>query len=310
MQEYGKKYLTAQNTTVVISPHEIEKYPSGMVHLDDISVIDTMIGFKDADSAHYVPPSVREQDKGEQHVADYIFTDVPVKEGQNDAVKRTLEAMDANGVSMGLVTLMGTHALNAAKNYPDRFILCSHVSANDVMEAVKTIHSEHEEHATRAVSVFPAGTVPQVPINDAKMYPVYAACVDLDLPIFINAGVPGPRVPGESQHVGLFDSICYDFPDLKVVMRHGGEPDEDLAIKLMLKWPNLFYSTSAFSPKHYPTTIINYANTRGAEKILYGGYFPFALELDRIFEELRSVPFRDHVWEPFLRTNAARLLHL
>ena len=90
-------------------------------------------------------------------------------------------------------------------------------------------------------------------------------------------------------------------------MRHGGEPDEDLAIKLMLKWPNLFYSTSAFSPKYYPTAIIDYANTRGAEKILYGGYFPFALELDRIFAELRSVLFRDHVWEPFLHSNAARL---
>ena len=305
-----RKGRTAQNTPVVIFPHRIEKYPSGMVHLGDISVIDTMIGFKDADSAHYVPSSVREEDKGEQHVADYMFTDVPAQEGHQDAVERTLEAMDANGVGMGLVTLMGNHALNAAKNYPDRFLLCSHVNANDVMEAVKTIHSEHEEHGTRAVSVFPAGTVPQVPINDAKMYPIYAACVDLDLPIFINAGVPGPRVPGHSQHVGLFDSVCYDFPGLKVVMRHGGEPDEDLAIKLMLKWPNLFYSTSAFSPKYYPTAIINYANTRGSEKILYGGYFPFALELDRIFAELRSVPFRDHVWEPFLHSNAARLLHL
>mgnify|MGYP001968690915 CR=1 FL=1 len=102
----------------------------------------------------------------------------------------------------------------------------------------------------------------------------------------------------------------YDFPDLTFVTRHGCEPWVDLVVKLMLKWPNLYYSTSAFAPKHYPKAIIDYANTMGAEKILYGGYFPFALELDRIFEELRSVPFRDHVWEPFLRTNAARLLNV
>ena len=61
-----------------------------MVHLGDISVIDTMIGFKDADSAHYVPSSVRGEDKGEQHVADYMFTDVPAKEGQHDCVLSTL----------------------------------------------------------------------------------------------------------------------------------------------------------------------------------------------------------------------------
>ncbi len=279
-----------------------------MVPPKNISVIDTMIGFKDVKSDHYVPPSVREDDQGEQHVADYMFKDIPKNDQQGSAIQRTLEAMDANGVGMGLVTLMGDHALNAARDYPERFILCSYVDVNDVMGAVHKIRSEHAEYATKAVSVFPAGNFPEVAIDNAKMYPVYAACVDLDLPIFINTGVPGPRVPGKSQHVSLFDIVCYDFPDLKVVMRHGGEPDESLAVKLMLKWPNLFYSTSAFSPKHYPEAIIEYANSRGADKIIYGGYFPFALELDRIFEEFSDVPFRDHVWEPFLRTNAANLL--
>ena len=91
-------------------------------------------------------------------------------------------------------------------------------------------------------------------------------------------------------------------------MRHGAEPDEALAVKLMLKWPNLYYSTSAFAPKHYPKAIIDYANTRGSDKIIYGGYFPFGLELDRIMEEIEALPFRDHVWKPFLQDNAATLL--
>ena len=42
-------------------------------------------------------------------------------------------------------------------------------------------------------------------------------------------------------------------------------------MKLMLKWPGLHYSTSAFAPKHYPKAIIDYANTRGADKIMYAG---------------------------------------
>ena len=116
-----------------------------MALLRDISVIDTMIGFKDADSGHYVPPSVRQEDKGEQHVADYMFTGVPAAEDQVGAVQRTLDAMEANGVGMGLVALMGAHALNAVRNYPDRFLLCSHIDPTDVMEAVNTIHSEHKE---------------------------------------------------------------------------------------------------------------------------------------------------------------------
>jgi hypothetical protein len=93
-------------------------------------------------------------------------------------------------------------------------------------------------------------------------------------------------------------------------MRHGAEPWDDLAVKLMLKFPNLYYSTSAFAPKHYPKSIIDYANTRGSEKILYAGYFPMGLSLDRIFSDMEHVPFKDEVWPKFLRDNALKVFGL
>lgn len=93
-------------------------------------------------------------------------------------------------------------------------------------------------------------------------------------------------------------------------MRHGAEPWEDMAVKLMLKWPNLYYSTSAFAPKHYPEAIIRYANTRGADKVIYAGYFPAGLTYERIMDELPNVPFKDEVWPKFLRHNAAKVLGL
>ena len=63
-------------------------------------------------------------------------------------------------------------------------------------------------------------------------------------------------------------------------------------------------------PKHYPKAIIDYANTRGADKIIYAGYFPMGLSLERIMTEMKDVPFRDHVWPKFLRENALRVLKL
>ena len=112
------------------------------------------------------------------------------------------------------------------------------------------------------------------------------------------------------QHVELIDQVMYDFPELVFVTRHGCEPWEKLAMKLMLKWPNLYYSTSAFAPKHYPEEIVNYANTRGADKIIYAGYFPMGLALERIMTDMPNVPFRDHVWPKFLRDNARKVLKL
>ena len=89
---------------------------------------------------------------------------------------------------------------------------------------------------------------------------------------------------------------------------HGAEPDVDLAVKLLLKWPNLYYSTSAFAPKYWPEEIIKFANSRGSDKVIYGGYFPMGLELSRIFAEMNAVPFKEDVWPKFLRDNAAKVL--
>ncbi len=113
------------------------------------------------------------------------------------------------------------------------------------------------------------------------------------------------------QHVELIDEVCWFFPDLKFVMRHGADPWTDLAVKLMLKWPNLYYSTSAFAPRHYPESILNYANSRGADKVMYAGYYPMGLSLERIFTEMPNVPFKDEeVFAKFLRHNAARVFGL
>jgi predicted TIM-barrel fold metal-dependent hydrolase len=112
------------------------------------------------------------------------------------------------------------------------------------------------------------------------------------------------------QKVELLDEVCWFFPELRIVTRHGCEPWTDLACKLMLKYPNLHYMTSAFAPRHYPEEIIRFANTRGADQVMYAGYFPMGISLERIFAELPQVPLRDHVWPKFLRENALRVFKL
>jgi uncharacterized protein len=134
--------------------------------------------------------------------------------------------------------------------------------------------------------------------------------VELGIPIFCCAGTPAPRLKAACQHVELIDEVMYDFPDLVFVTRHGCEPWTELAIKLMLKWPGLHYSTSAFAPKYYPKDIIEYANTRGADKVIYAEYFPMGLSLERSMTEMPHVGLKDEVWPKFLRTNALRVLGL
>jgi predicted TIM-barrel fold metal-dependent hydrolase len=280
-----------------------------------IGVVDLMIGFPSAHARrHYdfMKPLLHDEESGRMEFpAEYMFKQVPnhLEEGQ-DPIEVTLAAMDRHGIAIGLVGVGGQTSVRALKAHPDRFRASLEVDPNDITGAVRAVRRAREEHGIVAVTSFPAACNPQVPVSDRRYYPVYQTCVDLDIPIVVNAGIAGPRLPSACQDVMHFDQVCYDFPELRIVMRHGAEPWEALAVKLMLKWPGLHYMTSAFAPKYYPKAIVEYANTRGADKIMYAGYYPMGLSLDRIFTELPDVPFRDHVWAKFLRENAMRVFKL
>ena len=286
---------------------------------NDIGIVDTMIGFPHRDMKEvyrFITRQTKDKESKEQFdfPVEYIFKDVPEKElvGSDDPIGITLREMDLWGVEKGLIGVGDPEGVGAKAlaQHPDRFIPSTTIDPNQGMRGIARLVADHETFGVRAVGVFPAGTFPQVPINDKKMYPVYAKCVELGIPIFCCAGVPGPRLKAACQHVELIDEVMFDFPDLVFVTRHGCEPWTDLAVKLMLKWPNLYYSTSAFAPKYYPADIVDYANTRGADKVIYAGYFPMGLSLERIAHELPLVGFKDEVWPKFLRTNALRVLGL
>jgi hypothetical protein len=280
-----------------------------------LPIVDTMIGFPHEGFEQY--DFIRKQTKDRnskeemEFPAEYMFKDVPKDLPTDDPISVTLHEMDKYGIEVGLIGVSDATSRLALKRHPDRFVPSGNIpDPNDVTGSVRALRQEYEEFGIRATGVFPAGTFPQVAIDDPKMYPIYQTCVDLDIPIFCTAGVPGPRLKYAPQEVSRIDVVMYDFPDLVFVTRHGCEPWEKLAWKLMLKWPNLYYSTSAFAPKHYPQEIINYANTRGADKIIYAGYFPMGLSLERIFTDMPHVPFKDEVWPKFLHENARRVLKL
>ncbi|MEZ5238717.1 MAG: amidohydrolase family protein [Microthrixaceae bacterium] len=281
---------------------------------DDVGIVDTMLDlpFSDVASTYeFLAPNLRDRESNEEFEfpVEYMFRDVP-KAATEDPVEHTLALMDHHGIDQALIGAGSEQQLRALREHPDRFLASIGVDPNDGMDAVRQIEAAHGDVGLRAIVGFPAGYNPQVPINDKRWYPIYAKCCELGIPVFMCVGVPGPRVPMACQKVELLDEVCWFFPELTIVMRHGAEPWEELAVKLMLKWPNLYYSTSAFAPRYYPSAIIDYANTRGADKVMYAGYFPMGLTLERIFSELPEVPLRDEVWPKFLRHNARRVLGL
>lgn len=288
--------------------------------LAKVGAIDLMLNVPGEDQRgwyEFMKPLFLDRDSRERFEmpAQYMFKDIPKVGAQDDYVAYTVAQMDRHGIARAMVGIDGPEAYDtpnaqAIRRYPERFFGSYQANPNRGMDEVRTIVRMHAEHGIKAVTAFPSGLCPQVPIDDKKWYPVYAKCVELDLPICVCVGVPGPRLPMAPQKVELIDEVCWYFPELRFVMRHGAEPWTDLAVKLMLKYPNLSYSTSAFAPRHYPRAIIDFANTRGADQVMYAGYFPMGLSLERIWKELPDVPFKAEVWPKFLRGNAERVFKL
>jgi uncharacterized protein len=282
----------------------------------DVGTIDTMVSLPKQDRRtvyKFLGPQLRDSESKEQFSfpAQYMFKDLPPEVEDNvDTVAVVLDNMDRFGVERAMIGVRPERedAIRALKEHPDRFFASVEIDPTGGMETLRYMEEMAGLYDVRAFTTFPAGCA--TPINDKRYWPVYAKCVELDKPIFICAGVPGPRVPMDPQRVEYLDEVCWFFPELTVVTRHGCEPWTDLAVKLMLKWPNLYYSTSAFAPKHYPQDIVRYANTRGADKILYAGYFAAGLTYDRIWGDMDSVAFDEAVWPKFLRDNAIRVLKL
>ena len=283
---------------------------------DDHKVIDLMLNVPGPDNSGWYdfmqPMLMDEESKKMLMPAQYMFKDIPVAGAQDDYIEHTIALMDQFNIAIAMQGIDDCDevAKEAYRRFPDRFINSYEANPNNGMDEVRKIRRLKEQFDIKAVTGFPSGLCPQVPVNDKKWYPIYAALIDLDIPFCPCMGVPGPRLPMGPQKVELIDEVCWFFPELKIVMRHGCEPWTELAWKLMLKYPNLYYMTSAFTPKYYPKDIIHYANTRGSDKIMYAGYYPMGISLERIFKEMPEVPFKDEVWPKFLTDNAKRVFKL
>ena len=218
----------------------------------DIEVIDLMMAIPNNDTSDYydfIKPLLMDEESRQQFQmpAEYMFKNLPQVGEHDDYAVYTLSKMDEFGIAKGMIGVDEDQyetQNQAVNDYPDRFIACYDANPNNGMEEVRKIRRLKEAYDLKAVTAFPSGLCPQVPLDDKKWYPIFVACIDLDIPFCPCVGVPGPRIPMGPQKVEHLDEICWFFPELKVVMRHGGEPWTDLAWKLMLKYPNLYYMTT------------------------------------------------------------------
>jgi predicted TIM-barrel fold metal-dependent hydrolase len=153
--------------------------------------------------------------------------------------------------------------------------------------------------------------------NDPAVYPLYELFAAAQLPVLIHTGHSGIGTGmlggggirlkyGNPIHI---DDVAVDFPELPIIMAHPSFPWQDEAISICLHKPSVYIDLSGWSPKYFSPTLVQYANTRLKNKVLFGSDYPW-ITPDRWLSDFEKIDIRADVRPLVLKQNAARLFGL
>ena len=88
-----------------------------------------------------------------------------------------------------------------------------------------------------------------LPPTDRRYYPLYAECIELDIPFCTQVGHTGPLAPSETgRPTPYIDQIAIEFPELRIVAGHIGYPWTQEMVAVATKHENVYIDTSAYTP--------------------------------------------------------------
>jgi predicted TIM-barrel fold metal-dependent hydrolase len=201
-----------------------------------------------------------------------------------------------------------------AEQYPERFIPFAGADVLRGAPAVADLKHWVRDRGFRGLSLRPF--MIGLPADDKHYYPFYAACCELGVPLSIHTSANWSTAAlndlGHPRHI---EPIARDFPELTIIMSHGGYPWVLEAVLLAWKHPRVYLELAAHRPKYFATPgtgwepLLRFGVSTIADKVLYGtGWFLIGRPPAALVQEFRTLPVPEPVMEKWLYRNAQRAL--
>lgn len=199
--------------------------------------------------------------------------------------------------------------LECIQKYPDFFTGFYGIDPLLRMKALHDFRRAVREYGVRGASIDPA--MSGVPVNGALYYPFYAVCCEEKIPVAITTGCSCgmPNVVIEHHAPWLIDRVASDFPELTIIVSHGGYPWIMEMIGVATRHQNVYIDFSACTMLYNMEQYVQAANHQLMNKIVFSSAHPF----DHIADTLKlyaSLPFTDAARKHVMYANAAKLLGL
>jgi predicted TIM-barrel fold metal-dependent hydrolase len=200
---------------------------------------------------------------------------------------------------------------DAVNKHPDRFSGLAGIDPTEGMAGVRELERAVRDYGFIGAHFYPHWY--EMAPDHARVYPFYAKCVELDIPIQMQVGqsmIYAPEQPLRS--VGrpiTLDAVACDFPELKLIGIHVGIPWTEEMIAMAWKHANVYIGCDAHRPKYWPAAFTHYINTFGRNKVIFGTDFPI-LDFEQTRRDIEELKLRPEVLPLLLRDNCARIYKL
>ncbi|QFY43208.1 amidohydrolase [Candidatus Methylospira mobilis] len=143
--------------------------------------------------------------------------------------------------------------------------------------------------------------------DDPSLYPVYDACCQLDVPVFLMSGPTSPSL--EYTDPAAVGKIARAFPKLSIVCYHGFYPYVNEMIGVAFRHENVYVVPDMYIFLPGGGLYIEAANGFMKDQLLFGTSYPFRAMKQTIDDFLR-LGLKEEALDPVLYQNAKRLLRL
>ena len=230
----------------------------------------------------------------------------------------TLGAMDAAGVDQALVSawhgpagplIANDEVAALVAEAPTRLHGLAAVDLRRPMDAVRELRHRVEDDGFKGLRMLP--WLWETPPTDRRFYPLYAACVELQVPFCTQVGHTGPLRPSETgRPIPYIDQIAIDFPELTIVCGHVGYPWTEEMVAVARKHPNVVIDTSAYTTKRLPPELVAYMKSNsGRRKVLFGSNYPM-ISPEHALQGLEDLQLDGETHDLYLSGNAQRVFGL
>lgn len=234
-----------------------------------------------------------------------------------------LRRLDADGIERAVLVnypspdLMGfSHRVNEyvaeyCRAEPKRLIPMGGVHPRFAEDAAAEVRRA-AELGVRALKIHPPhmAIVPNAYLHGMDaLRAIYEEAQRLRLPVMIHTGTsvfPGAR--SRNGEAILVDDVAVDFPELTIILAHGGRPLwMDQAFFLVRRFPNVYMDVSSVPPKAIPRYFPRLAEI--ADKALYGSDWPApgVLSMGQNLRDCIALDLPEDVKRKLFEGNALRL---